>query len=141
MRRSAFSCTATSARSALSGLPSTQPQRPPALPRTPPDCTACGSGGGTLRATPPGEVELRRSLAERLAADRILVTRSVPVRVCATCRRPHSPESVIYQEEVGSVYLVRFPIRDADPPAALLVWTDAAWKLLATTALLVNPTL
>jgi hypothetical protein len=98
-------------------------------------------GGGALRPTAPREIEIRRTFLERLAADGILVTRSVPVRICPTCRSPHSPESVIYQEEVGSAYYVRFPIRGADPPTSLLVWTDAAWKLLATTALLVSPTL
>ncbi|MCI4367877.1 MAG: hypothetical protein L3K08_09000, partial [Thermoplasmata archaeon] len=68
-------------------------------------------GGGTLRPTAPREIEIRRTFLERLAADGILVTRSVPVRICPACRSPHSPESVIYQEEVGSAYYVRFPIR------------------------------
>ena len=123
--------------------------RPPIRGEAPPEGDATDPvrqfgvwlGGGALRPAPPRDTELRRALIERLAADGLLVARTGPVRLCATCRRPHSPESVIYQEEVGSAYFVRFSVRGADPPVSLLVWTDAAWKLLATTALLVNPDL
>lgn len=97
-------------------------------------------GGGTLRGAADREAELRRALVERLAADRLLVARSAPVRVCPNCRVPRSPETVIHQSEVGSAYLVRFPLRGEDPPATLLVWVDAPWKLLATAAVGVHPT-
>jgi hypothetical protein len=96
-------------------------------------------GGGALHRHDPGEAEGRREAMERLATDGLLVTVSVPVRVCASCRKPHSPQSVIHQEEEGSAYLVRFGLQGVDPPTSLLVWTDRAWKLLATTALLVSP--
>lgn len=98
-------------------------------------------GGGKLTPAPAPEAALRRTLLERLSADALLVARSVPVQVCANCRTPESPESVLYQPEEGSAYLVRFPLPGTDPVQSLLVSTDAAWKLLATTALLANPTL
>ncbi len=98
-------------------------------------------GGGTPLAPGERDPALRRALLERLASDRLLGCRSVPIQVCPSCRRPNSPESVIYQPEEGSAYLVRFPLQGSDPPVSLLVWTDAAWKLLATSAVLVHPKL
>ena len=97
-------------------------------------------GGGRLAEAEAGGAA-RGAMLERLAADGLLVARSGPVRVCPLCRLPRSPQSVIHQPEVGSAYLVRFPIRGSEPATSLLVWVDSPWMLLATAAILVHPTL
>jgi hypothetical protein len=80
-----------------------------------------------------------QQMLSRLAEARVLVARDVPMRVCPRCRSPRTPERLVYREEAGPAYLVRVPLAGRDPPASLLVWTDAAWKLLGTSAILVRP--
>ena len=80
-----------------------------------------------------------QGMISRLAQRGVLVVRDGPLRVCTTCAAPRSPERIIYQQELGDAYLVRFPLRGSDPPVDALAWVDAPWRLLATSALLVNP--
>ncbi|HLN51665.1 MAG TPA: DUF835 domain-containing protein [Thermoplasmata archaeon] len=80
-----------------------------------------------------------QGMVSRLAQRGVLVVRDGPLRVCTTCAAPRSPERIIYQQELGDAYLVRFPLRGSDPPVDALAWVDAPWRLLATSALLVNP--
>ncbi|MCI4360433.1 MAG: class I tRNA ligase family protein, partial [Thermoplasmata archaeon] len=92
-------------------------------------------GGGTL----PLLAELAtgaqvQELVDRLATQGLLVSREVPLRSCPACRAPRSPEGVVYSAEDGDAYLVRFLLD-------LLVWIDSAWKLLGTSAVLVQPEL
>ncbi len=82
-----------------------------------------------------------QEVVDRLAARRLLVSRSTPLRTCPSCRLPRSPEGIVYAEAPGPAYLVRFPIAGAPPRTSLLVWTDSLWKLLGTTAILVHPTM
>jgi hypothetical protein len=77
----------------------------------------------------------------RLAETNVLVVREGPLRWCPRCRQPKGPANLVYVDEEGPAYLVRFTLRDTDPPVNALVWTDSAWKLLGTTAILLNPTL
>jgi hypothetical protein len=89
----------------------------------------------------PDRTERLQELIDRLAADRMLVVRDVPMRLCPTCQLPAAAETVVYNPEEGPAYLVRFPLRGAAPPVSILVWTDALWKLLGTSAVLLNPEL
>ncbi|MFZ3355557.1 MAG: class I tRNA ligase family protein [Thermoplasmata archaeon] len=82
-----------------------------------------------------------QSMVNRLASARVLITRDVPFRTCPACREPRTPEAIVYQEEEGPAYLVRFPLANTNPPVAVLVWIDVPWKLIGTSALLLNPTL
>ncbi len=82
-----------------------------------------------------------QALLERLARRGVVVLRDGPVRLCPGCASPRSPERTIYQEEVGDTYLVRFPLPGADGAVDAVAWVDAPWRLLATSALLVNPEL
>jgi hypothetical protein len=82
-----------------------------------------------------------QSMVNRLASGRVLVTKDIPFRTCPACREPRTPEAIVYQEEEGPAYLVRFPLARTDPPIAALVWIDVPWKLIGTSALLLNPTL
>jgi uncharacterized protein DUF835/anticodon-binding protein len=81
------------------------------------------------------------SLLGRLAETNVLVAKDGPLRWCPRCREPKGPASLVYVDEEGPAYLVRFALRDTNPQVDALVWTDSAWKLLATTAILLNPTL
>jgi len=80
-----------------------------------------------------------QTIVGRLAAHGALVTRDESFRVCPTCGSPRSPEQIIYGEQEGDTYLVQFPIRIEDWTVNALVWVDAPWKLLGTSALLLNP--
>ena len=82
-----------------------------------------------------------QAIVGRLAARGLLVTRDEAFRLCPTCGAPRSPERIVYNEEEGDTFLVRFPVRIGDSTANALVWVDAPWKLLGTSALLVNPDL
>ncbi len=99
-------------------------------------------GGGAGR---PWDEEDRHDGVERivgrLAHDGILVSRDLPLRVCPGCGVPRNPERIIYQEEVGSTYLVRFDLPEEGRVLRALVWIDTPWRLLGTTAVLVNPDL
>jgi hypothetical protein len=79
-------------------------------------------------------------MAGRLAHVGALVVRDGPVRLCPSCGAPRSPERTVYHEEVGDTLLIRFPLEaDGDSPAVeALAWVDAPWRVLGTTALLVN---
>jgi hypothetical protein len=98
-----------------------------------------GSGAG------PFDCEDRHARVERivgqLARRGIIATRDLPLRVCPSCAAPRSPERIIYQEEDGDTYLVRFDLPLDGRVARALVWVDAPWRLLATSAILVNPDL
>ncbi len=98
-----------------------------------------GSGAG------PSDSEDRHARVERivgqLARRGIIATRDLPLRVCPSCAAPRSPERIIYQEEEGDTYLVRFDVPLDGRVARALVWVDAPWRLLATSAILVNPDL
>ncbi|MFZ0829878.1 MAG: DUF835 domain-containing protein [Thermoplasmata archaeon] len=77
----------------------------------------------------------------RLAETNVLVAKEGPLRWCPRCRQPKGPASLVYVDEEGPAYLLRFPLRDTEPRVDALVWTDSAWKLLGTTAVLFNPKL
>jgi hypothetical protein len=77
----------------------------------------------------------------RLAGKGILVTRDESFRVCPSCGTTRDPERIIYNEEEGDTYLVRFPVRIKEWTVNVLVWVDSPWKLLGASALLVNPDL
>ena len=99
--------------------------------------------GGTGAA--PWDVEPRHDRIEamvgRLAHAGIVVARDFPMRCCPRCAAPRSPERIIYQEEEGDTFLVRFDLPWTGGVAHALVWVDAPWRLLGTTALLVHPEL
>ncbi len=99
--------------------------------------------GGT--GTTPSDSEDRHARVERivgqLARRGIIATRDLPLRVCPSCEAPRSPERIIYQEEEGDTYLVRFDVPLDGRVARALVWVDAPWRLLATSAILVSPDL
>jgi hypothetical protein len=82
-----------------------------------------------------------QAMSGRLAAKGILVTRDESFRVCPSCGTPRGPEGIVYEEQEGDTYLVRFPVRVGEWTVNALVWVDAPWKLLGANALLVNPDL
>src|SRR5262249_16355744 len=51
---------------------------------------------------------------------------------------PWPPAPLRHEGEPGPGSLSCFPLRGSDPPTSLLGWTDALWKLLGTTAVLVG---
>ncbi len=81
------------------------------------------------------------SMLGRLAETSVLVGKEGPLRWCPRCGCPKGPADLLYVDEEGPAYLVRFSLRNTNPPVDALVWTDSAWKLLGTTAILLNPTL
>lgn len=81
------------------------------------------------------------SMLGRLAETSVLVMKEGPLRWCPKCGCPKGPAGLLYVDEEGPAYLVRFALRDTDPPVDALVWTDSAWKLLGTTAVLLNPSI
>lgn len=97
-------------------------------------------GGGRVEPIPvPADAPRLQAMLERLASLNLLVSREMPMRSCPRCRTPRTPEGILYQEEQGPAYLVRFPLSGTSPRTSLIVWTDALWKLLGTTATLVHP--
>jgi tRNA synthetases class I (I, L, M and V)/Protein of unknown function (DUF835)/Anticodon-binding domain of tRNA ligase len=81
------------------------------------------------------------SMLGRLAETNVLVVKDGPLRWCPRCRQPMGPAALVYVDEEGPAYLVRFTLRNTEPRVDALVWTDSVWKLLGTTAVLLNPTL
>jgi tRNA synthetases class I (I, L, M and V)/Protein of unknown function (DUF835)/Anticodon-binding domain of tRNA ligase len=77
----------------------------------------------------------------RLAETNVLTAKEGPLRWCPRCREPKGPANLVYVDEEGPAYLVRFALSDGEPRIDALVWTDSAWKLLGTTSVLLNPTL
>ena len=98
-----------------------------------------GSGGLPVdSADRRGGVE---AILGRMASRGLVATRDTSLRICPTCAQPRSPERIIYQEEDGDTYLVRFPLPYADGVVNAIVWVDAPWRLLGASALLVSPNL
>ena len=91
----------------------------------------------------PWESEARAPRVElmvgRLARQGIIVSRDLPLRICPSCAVPRAPERIIYQEEEGSAYVVRFGLELDGRNVAALVWSDAPWKLLGTCGILLHP--
>ncbi|MGC2289080.1 MAG: DUF835 domain-containing protein [Thermoplasmata archaeon] len=77
----------------------------------------------------------------RLAETSVLVAKEGPIRWCPRCRQPKGPANLVYVDEEGPAYLVRFALQNTEPRVDALVWSDSAWKLLGTTAVLLNPSL
>ncbi len=98
-------------------------------------------GERTGSPKPPVEASRLQTMLDRLASSNLLVSRETPLRSCARCRSPRTPAGILYQEEPGSAFLVRFPLRGTTPRTSLLVWVDSLWKLLGATALVANPEL
>lgn len=99
-------------------------------------------GAGALESAVRSELTPTvTTMLGRLAETNVLVAKEGPLRWCPRCREPKSPAAMVYVDEEGPAYLVRFALRDTEPRVDALVWTDAAWKLLGTTAILVNPRL
>ncbi len=98
----------------------------------------------------PGSTELRpvssvadparlQAAVARLAEKGLLVRRDSPLRSCPRCGLARPPPAIVYSDEEGPAYLIRFPLTDETEPTSLIVWTDSSWKLLGTTALLLHP--
>jgi anticodon-binding protein/uncharacterized protein DUF835 len=98
-------------------------------------------GGGTLAGVDRLDPATLQRCLDRLAETDAIVVREQPTRTCIRCRSPRTPEAIIYQEESGAAFLVRFPLVGSNPVTSLVVWTDATWKLLGTSAILLNPDL
>ena len=94
---------------------------------------------GLGRPLPHASVNRLQDAAERLVQRGWLTARSHPIHACPQCRTPRTPETTVYAEEDGTVYLVAIPVRGIDPPTRALVWVESAWKLLAASALLLHP--
>ncbi|HZY69672.1 MAG TPA: DUF835 domain-containing protein [Thermoplasmata archaeon] len=103
-------------------------------------CAVWVGGGDVENASTIDPNELQR-FVDRLAATDLLVVREQPSRSCVRCHSARTPEGIVYQEESGPAYLVKFLLAGSNPPTSALVWIDAAWKLLGTSALLLNPEL
>ncbi len=116
-----------------------------AVPSTVPALlTALGiwtGGNGQSPWDPEDRTAGIQAMIGRLAAKGILVTRDESFRVCPSCGTPRGPERIVYEEQDGDTYLVRFPVRVGEWTVNALVWVDAPWKLLGANALLVNPDL
>ncbi len=97
-------------------------------------------GAGTLRtvasAADSGRIQ---AAVSRLAERGLLVRRDTPLRSCPRCGVARPPPAIVYSDEEGPAFLVRFPLLGEPEPTSLIVWTDAVWKLLGTTALLLHP--
>ncbi|MCI4346793.1 MAG: class I tRNA ligase family protein, partial [Thermoplasmata archaeon] len=86
---------------------------------------------------PTGD-RLQRAI-DRFAESELLVARSIVQRFCSFCAEVRTPQRVRYRDEYGRAYLVRVPLAEPAPAPSLIVWTEAVWKLLSTTAILLNP--
>jgi hypothetical protein len=75
----------------------------------------------------------------RMASRGLIATRDTSLRICPSCGQARSPERIIYQQEEGDTYLVRFPLPYGDGVVNAIVWVDAPWRLLGASALLVSP--
>ena len=98
------------------------------------------TGGASAQ---PFDAEERRAGVEtilgRMAGRGLVVTRDASLRICPSCGAPRSPERIVYQQEEGDTYLVRFTLVDGDRRIQALAWVDGPWRLLGATALLVPP--
>ncbi|MCI4335563.1 MAG: class I tRNA ligase family protein, partial [Thermoplasmata archaeon] len=97
-----------------------------------------GRNGRRSRRSPPDSAGVQRAL-DRLAEAEVLCSGTVVQRFCPTCAEVRTPQRVRYREGFGRTYLIRVPLAEPAPAASLIVWTEAVWKLLATTAILVSP--
>lgn len=88
-----------------------------------------------------GRHDVVQRIVSRLAEAGLFIVHDGPLRICPSCSTPRSPERIIYQEEYGPTFLVRFAVRRGEREAHALAWIDAPWRLLGTSALLVNPDL
>ena len=77
----------------------------------------------------------------RMAGRGLVVTRDASLRICPSCGAPRSPERIVYQQEEGDTFLVRFTLIDGERRIQALAWVDGPWRLLGATALLVHPEL
>jgi hypothetical protein len=115
---------------------------PTVTPRLEPLLTALGVwvGGtdGRNWDSVPRRAEVQ-ALVGRLAHMGAVAVRDVSLRICPACALARSPERIVYQEEDGETLLVRFPFPYGDRSVSALVWTDAPWRLLGTSALMVHP--
>ncbi|MGI0156357.1 MAG: hypothetical protein ACREDE_09560, partial [Thermoplasmata archaeon] len=119
------------------GPPTSSPRLGPLLNRL--GVWVGGPGGRTWDDTPRrAEVQ---ALVGRLAHMGSLAVRDVSLRICPACAMARSPQAIVYQEEDGETLLVRFPFAGGDRPVSALVWTDAPWRLLGTSALMIHPDL
>jgi hypothetical protein len=100
----------------------------------------------------PGSADLRPVAASadpahlaaalaRLGEKGLLVRQERPLRSCPRCGVARPPPAIVYSDEEGPAYLVRFSIPSEGEPTSLIVWADSAWKLLGTSAILVHPDL
>ncbi|HEY6237793.1 MAG TPA: hypothetical protein VIZ68_01220, partial [Thermoplasmata archaeon] len=112
----------------------------------PEELAACLDRAGIwVGAGPPKTVadaatpEQIQAVLERLARAGLIRSREAPMRACPGCRTPRTPETIIYVEQDGPAYIVRFPLAGEEPRTSVLVWTDAAWKLLGASAILIHP--
>lgn len=96
---------------------------------------------GRVKAVDPQLREGRDRVLDRIAEAHLLHAQPEPHRFCPGCAENRGPQRVRYREEPGRAYLLRIPIAGTDPPVSALLWTEAVWKLLGMTALLVNPEL
>jgi len=117
---------------------------PVPAPRLDPVLTALAVWVGGSDGEPwdgaPRRPEVQR-LVGRLAHMGAIAVRDVSLRICPACATARSPERIVYQEEDAMTLLVRFAFPDGDRTVSALVWTDAAWRLLGTSALVVHPDL
>jgi hypothetical protein len=98
-----------------------------------------GRSGQTVTADPPTDGV--QTVVGRLAHLGALAVRDVALRVCPACAVARDPERIVYREESGATLLVRFPFTAGDQTVSALVWTDSAWRLLGSSALLLHPEL
>jgi tRNA synthetases class I (I, L, M and V)/Protein of unknown function (DUF835)/Anticodon-binding domain of tRNA ligase len=97
-----------------------------------------GSGRPVTCETPREAVQ---TVTGRLAHAGAIAVRDVALRVCPACALARDPERIVYREESGDTLLVRFPFTSEGRTVSALVWTDSAWRLLGTSALLLHPEL
>jgi hypothetical protein len=76
---------------------------------------------------------------EAMAAGGYLRATSGHFLACPSCGEIQGPETTGYRTEARTIQVLRVALRDKEPPVSALVWTDAAWKLLGTEAVLLHP--